>query len=90
MPIGRGCDASLRHADEACQSALHGGDVGTRLVLMLVGRGAVLRKSSKGGLLRPSNGVASCIGYHADHLELQFPCDMPDSLMCSANQPAHN
>lgn len=42
------------------------------------------------GVLRASNGVASCIGYHADHLELQFPCDVPGSLMCSANQSAHN
>lgn len=44
----------------------------------------------RGGVLRPSDGVASCIGYHADHLELQFPCDVPGSLMCSANQSAHN
>lgn len=69
--------------------SLHCGDIDTRLVLVLAGRRAVQRKSSE-GVLRPSDGVASCIGYQADHLELQLPCNVPGTLMCSANQPAHN
>lgn len=72
------------------RASLHGGDIGTRLVIVLAGGRAVRTAQESRGVLRSSDGVASCIGYHADHLELQFPCDVPGSLMCSANQFAHD
>lgn len=59
--------ACLLHMDEA-----HGGDIGnTRSRARWKLRCSVLHKTSE-GVSGPSNGVTSCIGYHADHLELQF------------------
>lgn len=77
----------LLHADEACQSAWWRYWYKARYRARRWQRCTVPEFR---GVLRSSNGVASCIGYHADHLELQFLCDVPGSLMCSANQFAHN